>query len=583
MNGADLIVDALVARGIKRLYLFPGGTIAPVLHSAKQRSIDLFCARHEQGAAYAALAAARLSGQPQVVVVTSGPGVTNVITSIADAYYDSTPLLLLTGQVGTTDLCRDLPLRQRGFQEVDTVALLRSVTKAQFLVEETSTLRQTVAQAYTLAGSGRPGPVVVDLPMDVQRAQVILNTDAGVSNQHVSCYSNHYGNRFPSTTLMQPDSTQLKQLVSWLMTAQRPVIIAGQGVLLSLAHTELRRIVRQHEIPVSHSLLGLGAMPTESGLSLGFHGHTGNQVAGKAIQQADLVIAVGSRLDVRQTGNCYDDFVPDGKIVRLDLDAAEIEGSRIRTDLFINADAKASLTILHSQLQNQCLPDWSDWREQINQWRRDYKLSYEQRYAKKSAIKPQYVVECLSTISHGRNVVCVTGVGSHQHWVARHFDFDFPKRRLLTSGGHGAMGYDLPSAIGAQIYDPSALVLCIVGDGSLQLNIQELASVVEYQLPIKIIVIDNHRLGIVSQFQQLNWQDDPTTGCKWNPDFASIAKAYGLAVLSITQSSEVKSGLRQALAHNGPVLVHCIVDETEDIVPMLLSGQTLDCMWPYDK
>jgi len=577
MTGADIIIDTLMARGIQRLYVFPGGTIAPLLDIAKQRGLEIFCARHEQGAGYAALAAARLSGRPQVVLVTSGPGVTNVITSIADAYYDSTPLLLLTGQVGTRDLCRDLPLRQRGFQEVDTLALLHSVTKGQFLVEDVSLLPGSIAQAYTLTESGRPGPVVVDLPMDVQRAAVALTENPFHGNE-ANIVDEASDNTLVSTLIHSQDK-QIAQLVSWLTQAQRPVIIAGQGVLLSRAHTVLRHIVQQYGIPVSHSLLGLGAIPTASGLSLGFHGHTGNQVAGKAIQRSDLVVAVGSRLDVRQTGNCYDAFAPDAKIVRLDLDVAEVEHSRIRTDLFINADANVALTALKTALQCNSVPDWSGWRAEINQWQRDYKLTYGQN----DPIKPQYVVECLSTLTHDRKVVCVTGVGSHQHWVARHFDFDFPVRRLLTSGGHGAMGYDLPSAVGAQLHDPGALVLCIVGDGSLQLNIQELASIAEQQLPVKIIVIDNHRLGIVSQFQQLNWADDPTTGNKWNPDFAAIAKAYGLASFVVTKTTDVKSTLKQALTHNGPALVHCLVDEAEDIVPMLMAGNTLDKMWPYDQ
>jgi len=578
MTGAEIIIDMLIAQGIQRLYVFPGGTIAPLMDVAKQRGLEIFCARHEQGAGYAALAAARLSGQPQVVMVTSGPGVTNVITTIADAYYDSTPLLLLTGQVGTADLCRDLPLRQRGFQEVDTLSLLCSVTKAQFLVEETAHVLATMTEAYSLTVAGRAGPVVVDLPMNVQRTPIGTNVSAvkAIDSEHNTLTS---GNNDRAGMSRRALSHETAQLAAWLSEAKRPVIIAGQGVLLSRADTLLRQIVSQYSIPVSHSLLGLGAISSASGLSLGFHGHTGNQVAGKAIQQADLVIAVGSRLDVRQTGNCYDAFVPDGKVVRIDLDHAEVECSRIRTDLFINADASLALTALYTELQSHEIPDCVGWRKQIEQWRRDYKLTYRQD----GPLKPQYVIECLSDISHGRQVVCVTGVGSHQHWVARHFSFDFPTRRLLTSGGHGAMGYDLPSAVGAQLHNPDALVLCVVGDGSLQLNIQELASVAEHQLPVKIIVIDNHRLGIVSQFQQWNWQDDPTTGHKWNPDFAAIAKAYGLASFHLSDASDVKSVLSQALTHDGPALVHCVVDEAEDIVPMLMAGQTLDKMWPYDE
>ena len=560
MIGADVIVEAFLAHQVERLYVYPGGTIAPILDSAKRQGVEVFCGRHEQGAGYAALAAARLTHVPQVVMVTSGPGVTNVVTTVADAYYDSTPLVVITGQVATGDLGTGLAVRQRGFQQVDTTALLKPITKAQYLVESSDSLAEVVSQAFREAGDGRPGPVVVDLPMDVQRGEVKRGGVAAASERASS---------------PPPDAAQIDRLVDWLFLAQRPMIIAGQGVLLAHAHQALRNLVELTGIPVSHSLLGLGALSGDSPLSLGFHGHTGNQYAGKAIHHADVLIAVGSRLDVRQTGNKVDAFVPEGRVVRIDVDIAELEHSRVHCELAIRADCRTVLDELLNRLRGKNMPDWSAWRRQIGQWREQYPLDYPQA----GALKPQRVVETVDRLTRERDVVCVSGVGAHQHWVARHFQFDYPRRRWLTSGGHGAMGYDLPSAVGAQLQLPDAMVVCFVGDGSLQINIQELAAVAEYDLPVKLIVLDNHRLGIVSQFQQFNWHDDPTTGNKWNPDFAALARAYGIAGYTVSTDDDVEQVLTKALAHSGPALVHCVVDDREDISPMLLAGQTLDQMW----
>jgi len=562
--GAEIIVEAFIKHDCERVYVYPGGTIAPILDNAKARGIDIFCARHEQGAGYAALAVSRLRHKPQVVMVTSGPGVTNLITCVADAYYDNTPLVVITGQVGTGDLRRDLPVRQRGFQEVDSMALMKPVTKAQFLVESPNDLAEVMAEAFAIAGSGRCGPVLVDMPMDVQRGEV---TQA--ANVVVQSHSQN----------LQTDEAQIEQLATWLSAAQQPVIIAGQGVLLSGAEEELRALAERYGIPVSHSLLGLGAMPSQSPLALGFHGHTGNQYAGKAIHNADLVLAIGSRLDVRQTGNQFQRFAENAKLVRIDIDANEAEHGRVRTDLQISADAKSALHQLMHTLQNKTVPNWQAWRDQITEWRSEYALSYQQD----GALKPQLVIETADRLSKGRKVIALTGVGAHQHWVARHFSFDYPQRILLTSGGHGTMGYDLPSAVGAQMNDPDALVVCFVGDGSLQINIQELGAIAEHQLPVKVIVLDNHRLGIVSQFQHFNWQDDPTTGHKWNPDFAVIAQGYGIKSYTVADSHSVEAVLREAFAHDGPALIRCLIDEQEDISPMLLAGQTLDGMWPYEQ
>jgi acetolactate synthase-1/2/3 large subunit len=571
MRGADVIADAFVRHRLDEIYVYPGGTIAPVLDLMDAIGIRIFCARHEQGAGYAAFAAARETGRPQVVMVTSGPGVTNLVTPIADAYFDSAPLVVLTGQVGTGDLRGQLPVRQRGFQEVDTVALLRPVTKAQFLPTTPDEVGDALEQAFAIAAEGRPGPVVVDLPMNVQRGEL---SKEGPSHRAVGA-----ARRANGAPMLRPHDPSIRQAAEWLGAAERPVIIAGQGVLLAGAHEELRALADAGMIPVSQSLLALGAYPTAAPLALGFHGHTGNQTAGLAIQRADCLLVVGSRLDVRQTGSRTDAFAPEAKVIRVDLDEAELCHARVSAHLSIRADARAALRALHDALAERTPPPARrDWLDRIDRWKREHPLAF----AREGRLAPQLVIETLNRLTAGEELVCVSGVGSHQQWTARHFDFDFPRRRWLTSGGHGAMGFDLPVAMGVQRRRPGLRVLCCVGDGSLQMNIQELATLVAYELPVKIAVLDNRRLGIVSQFQKLNWQRDPTCGDKWNPDFAAIARAYGLAAATVSSPGELEAGARWLLGQAGPALLHCHVDPEEDVSPMLLAGQTLDAMWARD-
>ncbi len=561
ITGAEIIVDSFFSNEIKRIFVYPGGTIAPILDVAIIRGLEIVTPRHEQGAGYAALAAAKLSQKPQVVMVTSGPGVTNLVTVVADAFFDSVPMVVITGQVGLADMRGDRPVRQRGFQEVDTCALMKPVSKAQFLVRDTADLPRIMAEAFHLAATGRPGPIVVDVPMPLQRASVEEAAHQSPLDEAV---------------MAPPSAESLDTIVSWIREARRPVILAGQGVLLSVACEELREFVTKTSFPVSQSLLGLGVFPTDSPLALGFHGHTGNQTAGMAIHHSDLLLVLGSRLDVRQTGTQVSEFVPNGRVVRIDLDAAEIEHSRVRNDLVVRADVSTFLRMLNGRFSpEERLPAVAEWLEQIRSWKAAFPLSY----ATTGKLKPQHIVSEVNRLTREKSVICVSGVGSHQQWAARHFDFNFPTRRWLTSGGHGAMGFDVPVAFGSQLYAPDALVICFVGDGSLQMNIQELASIVERDLPVKIIVLNNNRLGIVSQFQKLNWQTDPTCGNKWNPDFAAIARAYGMVGKTISDCSSVEGTLREAFAEKGPVLVNCLVDETEDVSPMLLGGSTMDKMW----
>jgi len=559
-EGADLVLDAFLRHQVRHVFIFPGGTIAPILDRIEKRSkIEIVCPRTEQGAGYAALGYARMTGETAVFMVTSGPGVTNAVTPIADAYYDNIPLVVITGQVGTADMRGDLPVRQRGFQEVDTVELMKPITKRAFLVKDIRELPDVMEQAFFLARSGRPGPVVVDLPMNVQR---------GTADDW----------RAPAKrtdVLPFVPADKIETLAQWISGASRPVILAGGGVIAANAHQELRALADQYRIPVTMSMPGMGAYPSRASLSLGLCGYAGSQYANLAMYKCDLLIGVGTTFHLRQTGSLPDRTVEKGRIARVDLDVNELRHSRVPLDLEINADAKAALAALDRALHGAPGPNTSAWLNRIEGWKATYPL-LTGRPGKLP--KPQTVIEAANKAVQEKRVIVTTGVGQHQVWVPRHFDFDAPDRALLTSSGHGTMGFDLPAAIGAKIAHPQATVICFVGDGSLQMNIQELATIVERNLDIKIVVLDNHALSIVAQFQRQNWKSHPATGDKYNPDFAAIAQAYGIAAVSITSQEDIAAKLGPALNHKGPVLIHCHVDPEEDLLPMLLGGHTLDDM-----
>ena len=563
-SGAKIIADKILSEGLKQVFVYPGGTIAPTLDALMKRGVKFFCSRHEQGAGYAALAIGRLTQKPQVSMVTSGPGVTNIITVIADAFFDSTPLIVITGQIASASLKGSRLVRQRGFQEVDTVSLMKPITKAVFLVRETAELPKVLNQAFSLATEGRPGPVVIDLPMDVQRNKI----------DHISSFKESNPKR-----LTPINNKDIDKIASLIARSKKPLILAGQGVILSNATSELRNLINIYKIPVVTSLLGIGAVPTQSSLSLGYIGHTGMLLANKTVHDCDLLLVIGSRLDIRQTGTETSNFVPNGKIARIDIDKNELDNCPIDCDIKILSDAKNALKALLNKLRKINVPIKNEWLAHLQQWKNDYPLIYEKSHR---FLKPQSVIEEVNRQTKGKDVIVTTGVGSHQQWTARHFDFDFPKRTFLTSGGHGAMGYDLPSAMGAQLLYPNKKVICFVGDGSIQMNIQELMTIILYKLPVKIFVIDNRRLAMVSQFQKIVWKSDPTTGNKINPDFADIARSYGLKGLKVQKPSELKGIVSRALNEKGPVLVHCIVDSKEDVVPMLLAGQTMNKMWPFN-
>jgi acetolactate synthase-1/2/3 large subunit len=420
-------------------------------------------------------------------------------------------------------------------------------------------LQDALEQAFFLARSGRQGPVVVDLPMNVQRGAA--DTCRPLTKR--------------TEVVPFVPTDKIETLAHWIGEAQRPVILAGGGVIAAGAHRELRALADKYRIPVTMSMPGIGAYPSDAPLSLGLCGYAGSQYANMAMYKADLLIGVGTTFHLRQTGSLPDKTVEKGRIARIDLDINELRHSRVPLDLEINADAKAALAALERALQRFAAPDTAAWLDQIGDWKAKYPLLT----GKPGKLpKPQDIIEAVNVAVRGKPVIATTGVGQHQVWVPRHFDFDAPDRVLLTSSGHGTMGFDLPAAIGAKIANPQATVICFVGDGSLQMNIQELATIVERKLDIKIVVLDNHALSIVAQFQRQNWKSHPSTGDKYNPDFAAIAQAYGIASVSITAKDGMVDKLRAALKREGAVLIHCHVDPEEDLLPMLLGGHTLDDM-----
>ena len=564
--GAELVLDCFQRQRVKHTFIFPGGTIGPILDCIEKRSkIEIVCPRNEQGAGYGALAYARLTGKPAVYMVTSGPGVTNAVTPIADAYFDNVPMVVITGQVGTGDMRGNLPVKQRGFQEVDTVDLMKPITKASFLVKDIRDLPNVLEQAFFLAGAGRQGPVVVDLPMNVQRGTVA---------QSELRQPEHHAQSLPPVP-----ADKIESLAQWILAAERPVILAGGGVIAAGAYKELRAIADRYRIPVTMSMPGMGAYPSKGPMSLGLCGYAGSQYANMAMYKSDLLIGVGTTFHLRQTGSLPAKTLEKGRIARIDLDTGELDHSRVPLALSIHADAKAALAALDQALK-RLQPGATKnrnaaWLKTIAEWKKKYPLWI----GKPARLpKPQEIIEIVNEAVTDKHVIVSTGVGQHQVWVPRHFDFALPDRVLLTSSGHGTMGYDLPAAIGAKIADPKATNICFVGDGSLQMNIQELATIVERNLNIKIVVLDNHALNIVAQFQRQNWKSHPSTGDKYNPDFAAIAKAYGLPAVSISSKKDMKKKLRAAIRKKGPVLIHCQIDPEEDLLPMLLGGHTLDDM-----
>jgi acetolactate synthase I/II/III large subunit len=572
MLGANIIAAAIKDMGIKIVYLYPGGTIAPLLDAFVSLGIEYVCARNEQGAGYAAIGAAKMTGKPQLVMVTSGPGATNLVTPVADAYYDSVPIIAITGQVGVSDINIERKVRQTGFQETDSKNIFTPITKKASVIIKFENLYQQITDMVTITTDGRPGPVLIDIPMSIQRGKV-------ENERWARPIISEYNNAVVSTNEIVEEG-EVESALKMLESAERPLVLVGNGVYISKATDSLKNVIDKMGVPVVCSLPGVGAFSGNHPLYYGFIGHTGEFYANIAANYADLILVLGARLDLRQTGTELDKFLSNKRIVRVDIDAAELTHGRIDADLKIQGDVDSFLIQLLEKWGGMTPLNISTWIDKIEGWKTKYNSC--QFYSHKD-LSSYHILRAVDNYTKGKRIMATSGVGTHQQLVARYFTFDYPDRVWMTSAGHGTMGYDVPTMIGAMLersdYDYG---LVFVGDGSFQMNIQELATIKNFNLPIKIFVLDNQRLGLVSQFQLMNWPTDYSTGRKINPSFSSIAIAYGLKGYDINNNDDLAEKLDDILDDSSGCVVHCHIDSNEDVLPILLAGQKMNEMFPFD-
>jgi len=554
ITGAEIFLESLKREGVKTIFALPGGVVLKifdVLH--QQKDIEVILTRHEQGAGHMAEGYAKATGKPGVALITSGPGMTNVVTALADAYMDSVPMVCFTGQVPTAMIGND------AFQEADNIGLSRPCTKYNFLVKDVNDLAQTIKEAFYIASTGRPGPVLVDIPKDISMDKGDFKYPDSVS---IRGYNPTY----------EGSKWKIKQAADAIMKSRRPILYIGGGVVFSGASAELRELAEMTQIPVDMTLMGLGGFPGEHPLSLGMLGMHGTYAANMAMHYSDLVIAIGARFDDRVTGK-VSEFCPGAKIIHVDIDPTSIR-KNIHVDIPIVGDCKRVLTELNNVLRATVNGDQRElrkpWWDQLNEWKQAHPLAYEQD--PEGQIKPQYLIDRLYQLTVDRNPIVSTDVGQHQMWSAQFFKLANPLN-WLTSGGLGTMGFGFPAALGAQAAFRKRLVLCIAGDGSVQMNTQELATAVVEKLPVKVFVINNRFHGMVRQWQDLFYEGRYASSyLGQTPDFVKLAEAYGAAGLRIEKVSEVDDGIREALSIDKPVVIDVPVYQFENCYPMIPAG-----------
>jgi acetolactate synthase-1/2/3 large subunit len=550
-SGAAILVECLLRQGVEFVFGYPGGAVLPIYDELfGDHRIRHILVRHEAGAAHAAEGYARSTGKPGVVLVTSGPGATNAITGIADAFMDSIPLVVLTGQVATNLIGTD------AFQEADTIGLTRHCTKHNYLVKDPAHLAATIDEAFEIATTGRPGPVVVDIPKNVQVATAPFSEAAA---QRPRRYR-------PRTTA---SADEIAEAIDLMARAKRPVLYTGGGVINSgpRASDLLREFQRLTGAPITSTLMGLGAFPADHPDWLGMLGMHGTYEANMAMNQCDLMVCIGARFDDRITGR-LDAFSPDSTKIHVDIDRSSIN-KVVPVDLGIVGDCGTVLEQLISAWGDRQPLEIADWTARIAEWRGKNSLAYPKR---KGAIMPQLAIERLFALTRELDPIITTEVGQHQMWAAQHFGFVRPNR-WLTSGGLGTMGYGMPAAIGAQLGNPGKLVIDIAGEASIQMNIQEMGTASQFRLPIKVFILNNEYMGMVRQWQELTYESRYSNSYSDSlPDFVKMAEAYGWKGMRITNEADLDGSIEAMLAHDGPVMVDCLVSKEANCFPMIPSG-----------
>jgi len=544
--GSQIIVDTLIEQGVEVMFGYLGGVVLPLFDKLYDAPIRFIIPRHEQGGCHMADGYARATGKVGVVVATSGPGATNLVTGLATAMMDSVPIVALTGQVRTSLIGND------AFQEADTTGITRPVTKHNVIVKDVRDLARTIREAFYIASSGRPGPVLVDIPVDIEVAECEVTPPGKINLPGYKIRSRGH-------------ARQIGLVAEAINNSQRPVLYVGGGVISSNASKQLREFAEKAHLPVTTTLLGLGSYDQQRPESLGMLGMHGTAYANYAVQEADLLIAIGARFDDRVTGKLKT-FAEHARIIHIDIDPASIS-KNVHVDIPVVGDAGEILTELLEVVEYR---DRKDWFERIAYWKDKYPLRYDNN---SSELKPQYVIEQLYLQTEG-NATIVTGVGQHQMWSTQFYRYNRP-RQFISSGGLGTMGYGLPAAIGVQVALPGQTVIDIDGDSSFNMTLTELSTAVQYKLPVKVCIINNGYMGMVRQWQELFYNKRYSYSSLENPDFAGLARAFGAAGITVEKKQEVRPAIEKMLAETGPCVVDFKVDREENVWPMVAAGKGL--------